>query len=119
VQVLLQLLLIGDVLELTLTCLCYDYIGTMTDDGNDETQSVQVPTQWRAAIIGTDIVSMLFDLYIPLPDDTAAKVVPYVRSRMSISLNSHSRVLCKSPVYAEQYSTTTNDRHSYNNSCPA
>lgn len=42
-----QLAAIGGLLQLSLNCLSFDFIGSLADETNDDNATVQVPTLWR------------------------------------------------------------------------
>lgn len=74
-----QLQLLCSVLDLTNQCLTYDFTGSNSvDEANDEIQTVQVPAQWRNCIVDTEIVPMLFEMYLLLNGDMASKVCPTI-----------------------------------------
>lgn len=61
--------LVGEILKLSLSCLSYDFIGTSSDESNDEANSIQVPTTWRSAFLQPDFMNVYFQTYFFMPPD--------------------------------------------------
>lgn len=59
--------LITDLLQLAKNCLSFDFIGTSADESTDDMTTVQVPTNWRSALLELDSLKLFFDLYQILP----------------------------------------------------
>lgn len=59
--------LITDLLQLAKNCLSFDFIGTSADESTDDMTTVQVPTNWRSALLELDSLKLFFDLYHILP----------------------------------------------------
>ncbi|CAG9808920.1 unnamed protein product, partial [Chironomus riparius] len=59
--------LIMDLLQLAKNCLSFDFIGTSADESTDDMTTVQVPTNWRSALLEQDSLKLFFDLYQILP----------------------------------------------------
>lgn len=59
--------LITDLLLLAKNCLSFDFIGTSADESTDDMTTVQVPTNWRSALLELDSLKLFFDLYQILP----------------------------------------------------
>lgn len=59
--------LIMDLLQLAKNCLSFDFIGTSADESTDDMTTVQVPTNWRSALLELDSLKLFFDLYQILP----------------------------------------------------
>ncbi len=59
--------LLNQLLRLAHNCLTYDFIGTSTDESSDDLTTVQMPTQWRPALLDPSTMQLLFDLYDALP----------------------------------------------------
>lgn len=56
-----------DLLQLARNCLSFDFIGTSADESTDDMTTVQVPTNWRSALLEQDSLKLFFDLYQILP----------------------------------------------------
>ncbi|XP_067928160.1 exportin-7-like isoform X2 [Watersipora subatra] len=59
-------------LQLALTCLTYDFIGTSSDETSDDLSTVHMPTNWRKAMVDFSLMQLLFDLYKCLPPTLSA-----------------------------------------------
>lgn len=59
--------LILELLQLAKNCLSFDFIGTSADESTDDMTTVQVPTNWRSALLELDSLKLFFDLYQILP----------------------------------------------------
>lgn len=59
--------LILELLQLAKNCLSFDFIGTSADESTDDMTTVQVPTNWRSALLEHDSLKLFFDLYQILP----------------------------------------------------
>ncbi|MFH4982898.1 hypothetical protein AB6A40_009607 [Gnathostoma spinigerum] len=70
-----QLQLISGLLQLSLSCLTFDFIGSFGDETNDDNVTVQAPTLWRIVFIDGHVISMFFHLYDILPDGLSGKVL--------------------------------------------
>ncbi|KAI9558642.1 hypothetical protein GHT06_015430 [Daphnia sinensis] len=58
---------LNQLLRLAHNCLTYDFIGTSTDESSDDLTTVQMPTQWRPALLDPATLQLFFDLYDALP----------------------------------------------------
>lgn len=70
-----QMELVGGLLQLSLSCLTFDFIGSMADETSDDNVTVQVPTVWRIAFTDGKVVEMFFRLYAELPMELTARVL--------------------------------------------
>ena len=68
--------LLNQLLRLAHNCLTYDFIGTSTDESSDDLTTVQMPTQWRPALLDPATLQLFFDLYDALPS-TLSPMVSY------------------------------------------
>merc|ERR550534_2736905 len=59
--------LMTQLLRLAHNCLTYDFIGTSTDESSDDLTTVQMPAQWRPALLDPATLQLFFDLYDTLP----------------------------------------------------
>jgi len=59
----LQLRIRDHSLQLVLSALSYDFIGTTLDDASEEMGTIQVPSSWRATMEDTSTMALFFDLY--------------------------------------------------------
>mmetsp|Transcript_7505 Transcript_7505/g.12746 ORF Transcript_7505/g.12746 Transcript_7505/m.12746 type:complete len:1077 (-) Transcript_7505:234-3464(-) len=50
-------------LQLALSSLSYDFIGTTLDDASEEMGTIQVPSSWRATMEDASTTQLFFDLY--------------------------------------------------------
>ena len=58
-----QCQVLSAVLQLTLTCLTFDFLGTSYDESGDDLGSVQVPTGWRSTFVDLSTSQLFFNLY--------------------------------------------------------
>jgi exportin-7 len=65
--------LIGYLLQLSLNCLLYDFLGTLNEDTSDDMTTVQIPNTWRSIIMDFTNIEIYFNLYHNLPGDLAAQ----------------------------------------------
>jgi hypothetical protein len=66
--------LLNQLLRLAHNCLTYDFIGTSTDESSDDLTTVQMPTQWRPALLDPATLQLFFDLYDALPSSLSPMV---------------------------------------------
>lgn len=66
--------LLNQLLRLAHNCLTYDFIGTSTDESSDDLTTVQMPTQWRPALLDPATLQLFFDLYDALPSTLSPMV---------------------------------------------
>ncbi|KAK2573063.1 Exportin-7 [Acropora cervicornis] len=59
--------LMSHLLQLTCSCLSFDFIGTSMDESSDDLGTVQIPTNWRGAFLNFATLQLFFDLYRALP----------------------------------------------------
>nr|XP_039251152.1 exportin-7-like [Styela clava] len=59
--------LISILLDLGLSCLSFDFIGTSHDESSDDLCTVQVPTSWRSVFLDQSTMLLYFELYKRLP----------------------------------------------------
>lgn len=50
-------------LDLTVTCLNFDFIGTNADESAEDVGTIQIPTAWRAMVQDASTMQLLFDIY--------------------------------------------------------
>jgi exportin-7 len=71
-------------IDLTLTCLSFDFIGSLNDETLDENVNIQVPTKWKPILIEKDVITLFFSAYIALPAKNAAKIFQNVVQLTSV-----------------------------------
>ncbi|VDK52579.1 unnamed protein product [Anisakis simplex] len=86
-----QLQLANGLLQLSLNCLTFDFIGSLSDESGDDNVTVQVPTTWRIAFTDGHVMTMYFRLYNVLPMELSGKVLQNV-----VQLSSLRRTLFSS-----------------------
>uniref|UniRef100_A0A915BZH6 Importin N-terminal domain-containing protein n=1 Tax=Parascaris univalens TaxID=6257 RepID=A0A915BZH6_PARUN len=86
-----QLQLVNGLLQLSLNCLTFDFIGSLSDESGDDNVTVQVPTIWRIAFTDGGVISMFFRLYNVLPMELSGKVLQNI-----VQLSSLRRTLFSS-----------------------
>ncbi|KHN87609.1 Ran-binding protein 16 [Toxocara canis] len=89
-----QLQLVNGLLQLSLNCLTFDFIGSLSDESGDDNVTVQVPTTWRieiSAFTDGQVISMFFRLYNALPMELSGKVLQNI-----VQLSSLRRTLFSS-----------------------
>uniref|UniRef100_F1KSW2 Exportin-7 n=1 Tax=Ascaris suum TaxID=6253 RepID=F1KSW2_ASCSU len=89
-----QLQLVNGLLQLSLNCLTFDFIGSLSDESGDDNVTVQVPTIWRiefSAFTDGGVISMFFRLYNVLPMELSGKVLQNI-----VQLSSLRRTLFSS-----------------------
>ncbi|KAI1720846.1 galactoside-binding lectin domain-containing protein [Ditylenchus destructor] len=69
----LQLARLSQALDLTLACMNYDFIGSITDETLDENISIQIPTKWKPVLMERQVGSLFFRLYMSIPVDLISK----------------------------------------------
>ena len=69
--------LLNQLLRLAHNCLTYDFIGTSTDESSDDLTTVQMPTQWRPALLDPATLQLFFDLYDALPSTLSPMVYAF------------------------------------------
>lgn len=67
--------LISCLLQLSLNCLTFDFVGSMIDETSDDSVTVQVPTVWRIALTDCKVVDMFFRLFKVLPIELTSRVL--------------------------------------------
>jgi len=75
---------VASVLELSLACLSYDFIGTSVDESSDDLSTVQIPTSWRENFVNLTISHLFFNLYKILPANLSALVISCLVQIVSI-----------------------------------
>jgi len=63
--------LVSHLLKLALSCLQFDFIGTLPDESSDDINTIQVPTSWRPILLEFNTLQLFFDLYRVLPTSLA------------------------------------------------
>ncbi|VDD88080.1 unnamed protein product [Enterobius vermicularis] len=66
---------ISCLLQLSLNCLTFDFVGSMIDETGDDSVTVQVPTVWRIALTDCKVVDMFFRLFKVLPIELTSRVL--------------------------------------------
>ncbi|TKR60380.1 hypothetical protein L596_027635 [Steinernema carpocapsae] len=66
--------LAASLLQLTLNCLTFDFIGSITDECGEDNATVQIPTAWRSFFVGGDLIKQYFALYMHFPMEMSAKI---------------------------------------------
>ncbi|KAK0410878.1 hypothetical protein QR680_005375 [Steinernema hermaphroditum] len=61
-------------LQLTLNCLTFDFIGSITDESGEDNATVQIPTAWRTYFVGGDLIKQFFALYMHFPMELCSKI---------------------------------------------
>ncbi|KAI1719305.1 exportin-7-B [Ditylenchus destructor] len=69
----LRLARLSQALDLTLACMNYDFIGSITDETLDENISIQIPTKWKPVLMERQVGSLFFRLYMSIPADLISK----------------------------------------------
>ncbi|XP_078494351.1 exportin-7-A isoform X2 [Ciona intestinalis] len=70
-----QCTLLAAVLQLTLTCLSFDFIGTSYDESSDDLGTVQIPTGWRSTFVDLSTSQLFLNLYNVLPNSLCSIVM--------------------------------------------
>uniref|UniRef100_H2ZGH4 Importin N-terminal domain-containing protein n=1 Tax=Ciona savignyi TaxID=51511 RepID=H2ZGH4_CIOSA len=70
-----QCTLLASVLQLTLTSLSFDFIGTSYDESGDDLGTVQIPTGWRNTFVDLSTSQLFFNLYNVLPNSLCSVVM--------------------------------------------
>ena len=78
--------LLNQLLRLAHNCLTYDFIGTSTDESSDDLTTVQMPTQWRPALLDPATLQLFFDLYDALPSTLSPMVYSFSAQTVTDSL---------------------------------
>nr|CAB3267798.1 exportin-7-A-like [Phallusia mammillata] len=79
-----QCTLLGAVLQLTLNCLSFDFIGTSYDDSGDDLITVQIPTGWRSTFVDLSTSQLFLNLYNVLPESLCAIVMSCIVQIVSV-----------------------------------
>jgi len=79
-----QTRLVGAVLELSLACLSFDFIGTSVDESGDDFCTVQIPTSWKSSFVNLSTSQLFFNLYNKLPQSLTSVVIPCLVQIVSI-----------------------------------
>ncbi|CAD6193890.1 unnamed protein product [Caenorhabditis auriculariae] len=69
----LELTLTNNVIDLCLSCLVFDYIGSLADETSDDNCNVQIPTTWRESFTDGKVVDLFFKMYHNLPTESSEK----------------------------------------------
>jgi len=72
--------LMGSLLKLSQSCLCFDFIGTSVDESSDDLGTVQIPNEWKKEFINMEnnvlkTPKLFFELYDKLPSELSAVVI--------------------------------------------
>ncbi|MCP9256874.1 XPO7 [Dirofilaria immitis] len=87
-----ELSTVSSLLQLSLNCLSFDFIGSLADETNDDNATVQVPTLWRLAFTDGELIMMFFRLYNELPIELTTRVLQNI-----VQLSSLRRTLFSNP----------------------
>ncbi|VDK76048.1 unnamed protein product [Litomosoides sigmodontis] len=83
---------VNSLLQLSLNCLSFDFIGSIGDETSDDNATVQVPTLWRLAFTDGELITMFFRLYNELPIELTTRVLQNI-----VQLSSLRRTLFSNP----------------------